>query len=216
VIDEHSYDGLPVQAGDIICTQNGQPRSLAGQFWYAVGRLVPGEIDHVAVYVGPGGRLVEAGARGVIAYTMAGDTWDAFKLRQERALRDTLIGVAYPLLGLGLSLDEETRIREDVAEFCLAQAAAGKPYNPIYPLAETDAWFYCSQLAYRAYQAHGIDLNCNRGVPRGPGLNQIVFPEEIWQACPHRRVGGSIETPDDAVGRSATPSAAGRVGQALP
>lgn len=202
MINDHSYDGLPVQTGDIICTQNGQPRSLAGQFWYAVGRLVPGEIDHVAVYVGPGGRLVEAGVGGVIAYAMPGGTWDAVAARKARGMRDTLIGVAYPLTGLGLSPGEEVRIRESVAAFCLEQV--GKLYNPIYPLVETDDWFYCSQLAYRAYQAHGIDLNCNRAVPRGPGLDQIVFPEEIWQACPHRRVDGELAVPQGAADRRPT------------
>jgi len=199
VINDHSYDGLPVQTGDIICTQNGQPRSLAGQFWYAVGRLVPGEIDHVAVYVGPSGRLVEAGVGGVIAYVMPGDTWDALAARQARHMRDTLIGIAYPLAGLDLSPGEEAPIRDSVAAFCLAQV--GKLYNPIYPLVETDDWFYCSQLVYRAYQAHGIDLNSNRGVPRGPGLDQIIFPEEIWQGCPHRPVGGELVTPQGAAGR---------------
>ena len=211
MIHEHAYDGLPVQTGDIICTQNGEPHSLAGQFWYTVGRLVPGEIDHVAVYVGPEERLVEAAASGVIAYAMPGDTWDAFATRKVRALRDTLIGAAYPLAGLDLAPGEETRIRESVAEFCLAQV--GKGYNPVYPLAETDDWFYCSQLVYRAYQAHGIDLNCNRGVPRGPGLNQIIFPEEIWQACPHRRVGGELETPDGAAERCAVPPTDGVTGE---
>lgn len=188
MIHEHAFDRLPVRTGDIICTKNGEPRSLLGHFWYQVGRLVPGEIDHVVVYIGPGGRCVESGARGVIVYEMQGETWDARCIREMRPLRDTLVGVAYPLAGLGLSADDERRIRADIAAFCLAQADAGKPYNPLFLDAGTDDRFYCSQLVYRAYLEQGINLNSNHGVPRGPGLDQIIFPEEIWQACPRQRV----------------------------
>jgi len=53
-----------VQTGDIICTTDGGGEIFAGQFWRLVGKLIPGEVDHIAVYVGPQGRCVEAGAKG--------------------------------------------------------------------------------------------------------------------------------------------------------
>ncbi len=57
--------GLDLQTGDIICTMNGKPDILPGEFWRLVGRLVPGEVDHVAMYLGPAGVCVESGsARG--------------------------------------------------------------------------------------------------------------------------------------------------------
>ena len=49
---------------------NGKPDILPGEFWRLVGRLVPGDVDHVMMYVGPGGRCIEAGSRGVIAFDM--------------------------------------------------------------------------------------------------------------------------------------------------
>ena len=59
----HSFQlsGLDLQTGDIICTMNGKPDILPGEFWRLVGRLVPGEVDHVAMYLGPGGVCVEVG-----------------------------------------------------------------------------------------------------------------------------------------------------------
>jgi len=65
MIYTYEIEGLAVQTGDIICTMNGKPDILPGEFWRFVGRLVPGDVDHVAIYVGPNGRCVEAGTRGV-------------------------------------------------------------------------------------------------------------------------------------------------------
>jgi uncharacterized protein YycO len=50
---------------------------------------------------------------------------------------------------------------------------------------ERDGAFYCSQLVYRAYLASGIVLDMDRNPSL---LERAVFPPEIWQACPHRRV----------------------------
>jgi len=96
--------------------------------------------------------------------------------------------VAYPLAGRGLSEEEEDRIRKSVAEYCLSQAQADKPYNINFLDSETEEAFYCSQLVYKAYMEHGINLNTGQGVPNLPGTSSIVFPQEIWGACENRRV----------------------------
>ncbi|MFT3893039.1 MAG: hypothetical protein QM730_15525 [Anaerolineales bacterium] len=70
MIYTYEIEGIALQTGDIICTMNGKPDILPGEFWRLVGRLVPGDVDHVAVYLGPQGRCVEAGARGVIKFTV--------------------------------------------------------------------------------------------------------------------------------------------------
>jgi hypothetical protein len=183
----HLYNGLQVATGDVLCTRDGDADSLFGQIWRVLGLLVPGEIDHTILYVGPGGRCVEAGARGVIAFEMPGETWEAQPLYSQRLLADSLYGVAYPLEGLSISSAEKVRIRSGVAEYCLKQVELSKPYNLNYfdPLQE--GAFYCSQLIYKAYLSQGIDLNSNRGVPAGV-VSQVVFPQEIWIGCFHRQV----------------------------
>ncbi len=90
----HEIDGVPLRPGDVICTTNGTDLVLAGQFWWLVGRLVPGEIDHVAVHVGPGGRCVEAGPKGVEAFELPSGDWDADGLFTVRGLVDRFVGVA--------------------------------------------------------------------------------------------------------------------------
>jgi hypothetical protein len=186
MIYEHVFDGIPVRSGDILCTQDGdKSASLFGQNWRLLGKLLPGEIDHCLIYAGPDGRCIESGVRGVILVEMPGDLWEAAPLMKERLLLDTLIGVAYPLAGRGLSDDEDERIRHEVIQFCLERASKRKPYNLNYFDPLRDGAFYCSQLIYRAYLASGIDLDEDRNTSL---LERIVFPEEIWNACPHRRV----------------------------
>jgi uncharacterized protein YycO len=51
----------------------------------------------------------------------------------------------------------------------------------------TEDAFYCSQLAYKAYLKEGIDLNTGKGVPHFPGMESIVFPQEIWSGCEHEK-----------------------------
>jgi hypothetical protein len=184
----HVFNGLRVATGDVLCMHDGDPDSLFGRFWRLMGLLVPGEIDHTIVYTGPDGRCVEAGARGVIAFDMPGDTWEAQTLYTQRWLSDSLVGVAYPLEGLQLSSSDEAHIRAGVAEYCLKQAELAKPYNPNYFDSQQEEGFYCSQLVYMAYLAQGIDLNRDTGVPTGV-MSQIVFPQEIWNGCSHRRAG---------------------------
>lgn len=185
MIYTYEIEGIALQTGDIVCTMNGKPDILPGEFWRLIGRLVPGDVDHVAIYLGPNGRCVEAGARGVITFEVPNGLWDTERMARQRGLLfDTFYGVASPLDGLGLSDGEEFEMRSRVAEYCLAQV--GKPYNLNFLNAETGDTFYCSQLAYKAYQQVGIDLNTGLAMEQLPGTNAIVYPQEIWDGFSHR------------------------------
>lgn len=189
MIFEHTINGLTLQTGDLICTTDGGGELLVGEFWRLVGKLIPGDVDHIAVYTGPGGRCVEAGAMGrVIEFEMTGDIWDADAMYKKRNMIDTLYGVAYPLEGQNLSREQEDHIREKVAAYCMTQANEHKPYNLNFLDSGTESSFYCSQLAYVAYRKHGIELDDNRGIHGIPGTHAIVFPQEIWDTCAHQRV----------------------------
>ena len=190
MIFTYQIEGLAVQTGDIICTMNGKPDILPGEFWLLVGRLVPGDVDHVAIYVGPDGRCVEAGSRGVITFDVHDNVWDTeFMARERGLLLDTFYGVSYPLDGLELSEDEEVHMRAKVAQYCLSQV--GKPYNLNFLNAESEDAFYCSQLAYKAYQQVGINLNTGLSMEQLPGTNAIIYPQEIWDGIAHK-----IENPN--------------------
>ena len=183
----YQIEGIALQTGDIICTMNGKPDILPGEFWRIVGRLVPGDVDHVAIYLGPNGRCVEAGAHGVIKFTVFDRQWNTERMARRRGLLfDTFYGVASPLDGLGVSEEEEHALRKAVAAYCLAQL--GKPYNLNFLNAETEDAFYCSQLAYKAYQQIGIDLNTGLAMEQLPGTNAIIYPQEIWDGFSHREV----------------------------
>ncbi|MEN9936874.1 MAG: Permuted papain-like amidase enzyme YaeF/YiiX, family [Chloroflexota bacterium] len=184
-IYEHSFHGIPVRTGDVICTTDGGAGGLYAALWQRLGTLVPGPIDHCAVYVGPGGRCVEAGARGVITFDMD-DPWDAAARHDVRWLLDTFYGVAYPLAGRGLEPADEERIRAGVAGYCLEQAAARRPYNVNFLDSAGDDAFYCSQLVFKAYHRFGIDLNTWHTDPARAPLHSVVFPLEIWESCRER------------------------------
>ena len=185
MIYTYEIEGIALQTGDIICTMNGKPDILPGEFWRLVGRLVPGDVDHVAVYLGPKGRCVEAGAHGVIKFTVFDGIWDTERMARRRGhLFDTFYGVASPLDGLGVSEEEEHQMRQTVAAYCLAQL--GKPYNLNFLNAETEESFYCSKLSYKAYQQIGINLNTGLAMEQLPGTNNIVYPQEIWNGFSHR------------------------------
>jgi hypothetical protein len=189
MIHTTQINGLTVQTGDIICTMNGKPDILPGEFWRLVGKLVPGDVDHVAIYLGPGGLCAESGARGVVTFNVNNGHWDAERMMRERGhLVDTFYGVAYPLSGRGISPELEEQIREDIAVFCRAQV--GKPYNLNFLNADTDDTFYCSQLAYRAYLRCGINLNTGLAMEGLPGTNLIVYPQEVWDGNIHRMAAG--------------------------
>ncbi len=200
MIHEYEINGLMVKTGDILCTTNGGPSILDGQFWRYIGTLLPGDVDHVAVYVGPEGRCVEAGARGkVITFEVMNNRWDALKMQNQRGEAvDTLYGVARPVEGRGLSEDRKIGVREDVARYCLAQAAAGKPYNLNFLNPMTEDAFYCSQLPYLAYLKNGIDLNTGLTVPHNPATSRIVFPQDIWRGCVHEKCGQAGQNPGGA------------------
>lgn len=186
MIHTYQIERLTLQTGDIICTMNGKPDILPGEFWRLVGRLVPGDVDHVAIYLGPDGRCVEAGARGVITFNAPGN-WDTERMAPQRGLLfDSLYGVSSPLDGLQLSENDEHEMRIKVASYALAQV--GKPYNLNFLNAETEESFYCSQLAYKAYQQVGIDLNTGLAMEQLPGTNAIIYPQEIWDGFSHREV----------------------------
>jgi cell wall-associated NlpC family hydrolase len=186
----YKIEGIALQTGDIICTMNGKPDILPGEFWRLVGRLVPGDVDHVAIYLGPNGRCIEAGARGVTTFDVPGGHWSTEQMALQRGLLfDTFYGIASPLDEIGLSEGEEFEMRTTVAAYCLAQV--GKPYNLNFLNAETEEAFYCSQLAYKAYEQIGINLNTGLAMEQLPGTNAIVYPQEIWNGFNHRRAGSN-------------------------
>ncbi len=187
MIYTYQIEGLTLQTGDIICTINGKPDILPGEFWRFVGRLVPGNVDHVAIYLGPDGRCIEAGARGVITFDVPHGHWDTERMATQRGLLfDSFYGVAAPLDGIGTAEEEEHEMRATVAAYCLAQM--GKPYNLNFLNAETEEAFYCSQLAYKAYRQIGINLNTGLAMEQIPGTNAIIYPQEIWSGFNHRGV----------------------------
>ncbi len=186
MIYQYKIKGVPVRSGDIICTTDGKSDLLPGEFWRLIGRLVPGEVDHIVIYIGPKGHCVEAGGKGVSTFEIPGEGWESEQILLERALLvDTFYGIVYPLKSLKLSSTDEKRIREDIVAYCLGQV--GKPYNLNFLDAEREDAFYCSQLAYKAYQRHGISLNTGMGMPNLLGSDKIVYPQEIWDGFYHRR-----------------------------
>lgn len=190
MIQTYIVNGLEIQTGDILCMGfDADEHAAPGDYWRVLGLLIPGEVDHVAVYVGPEGRCIEACARGVYAFDLEDNEWVAEKMFKYRGrFKDHLVGVAYPLKGQGLTPEEEKKIRLSVADYCLKQAKARKPYNLNLFDPHGDDAFYCGQLAYKAYLPHGIDLNTDKGVLNLPGTRQIVFPQEIWRGFPNARV----------------------------
>jgi hypothetical protein len=181
----YQINGLKVQTGDVLCTTNGKPNILPGEFWRLVGRLVPGDVDHVAMYLGPEGRCIESGARGVVTFEIHDGCWEPEHTMPERGmLVDTFYGVAYPLEGRALSPEMEQQVRGDIAAFVLRQV--GKTYNLNFLNTNNDKSFYCSQLIYRAYLRCGINLNTGLAMEGLPGTNVIIFPQEIWSGCIHR------------------------------
>lgn len=184
----HTYqiNGILVQTGDIICTMNGKPDILPGEFWLLIGRLVPGDVDHVAIYLGPDGRCAEAGAKGVITFEVPNGVWNTERMARQRGLLfDTFYGIVSPLDVLGFSDEDEAAMRASIAGYVLAQV--GKPYNLNFFNAETDEAFYCSQLAYKAYQHIGVDMNTGLAMEQLPGTNRIIYPQEIWEGFSHRQ-----------------------------
>jgi cell wall-associated NlpC family hydrolase len=192
MIYTYQIEGVALKTGDIICTMNGKPDILPGEFWRFIGRLVPGDVDHVAIYLGPNGRCIEAGTRGVITFDVPRGYWDTERMALQRGLLfDSFYGVTFPLDGLEITEDEEYTMRATVAAYCLAQV--GKPYNLNFFDTETEEAFYCSQLAYKAYEQIGINLNTGFAMEQMPETNAIIYPQEIWNGFSHRAL-----TPDSS------------------
>jgi cell wall-associated NlpC family hydrolase len=186
MIYSYQIEELTLQTGDIICTMNGKPDILPGEFWRFVGRLVPGDVDHVAIYTGPEGRCIESGTHGVIKFTVFDGQWNTELMARRRGqLFDTFYGIVSPLDELGVAEQEEHEMRLKVAEYCRSQV--GKPYNLNFLDSETEQAFYCSQLMYKAYQQVGINLNTGLAMEEIPGTNVIIYPQEIWEGFSHRR-----------------------------
>jgi uncharacterized protein YycO len=189
MIHEYEINGIQLRTGDIICTTDGGAPVMTGQFWRFIGNLIPGDVDHVAMYVGPEGRCVEAGALGrVVEFTVRDHIWDALALRDQRGeIVDMFYGVAFPVEGRDLPEAKKREVRERAAQYCLKQAAAGKPYNLSFCNSRTEDTFYSSQLVYMAYLHQGIGLNTGMCIPSLPGTSSIIFPQEIWSGCLNRR-----------------------------
>jgi uncharacterized protein YycO len=188
LIYHYQIDNLLLTTGDLICITKGDYVSTLSQIMRPIEWCMYGAVKHVTIYVGLGGHCVEAGPGGVIAFDLAGKTWQAEPLRQQRrGMGGTLYGVAYPLWDSRYSRNERIQIRTEVARYCLEQAEMNKPYNWNVLDSEREDAFYCSQLAYKAYRPFEIDLNSERGIPNRPLLRSIVFPQEVWSGCAHRR-----------------------------
>ena len=189
MIHQYQVDGLWLTTGDLICTTAGGQRSVVTQLLRPLEWCMPGPVKHVIVYVGPGGRCVEAGPRGVIAFRLTGHAWSAERMRRERGgLAGCFYGVTYPLCGTTYSRHEQRRIRAAIADYCLRQVAARRPYNWRFWDPEREDAFYCSQLAYKAYQPFEINLNSEQGIPDRTLLRSVVYPQEVWSGCVHRKL----------------------------
>lgn len=194
--------GIALQPGDLICTTDGDDTPIAGHFWRFIGMFVPGEVDHIIIYLGPGGRCIEAGPRGVNLFEIPGSTWDALSMVAQRGpILDSFVGLSTPLEAQNWNSAKKSQVREAIVAYCLAQV--GKPYNVNYFNPHTEEAFYCSQLAYLAYLAHGLDLNTELGVPDLPQTQRIIFPQEIWAGFPHQRLAPDApQIPDRLVAHS--------------
>jgi hypothetical protein len=184
MIYSYKLHGLTLQTGDLICTADGDDTPIVGQFWRFIGLFVPGEVDHIIIYLGPEGRCIEAGPRGVNVFDLPDQTWDASEMVPLRGpILDTFIGIASPVEGMDWAEEKKNQVREAIAAYCLRQV--GKLYNVNYFNTQTEDAFYCSQLAYLAYLPHGIDLNTGLGIPDLHLTQSIVYPQEIWTGFLH-------------------------------
>ncbi|GAB4126410.1 MAG: hypothetical protein Fur005_23950 [Roseiflexaceae bacterium] len=181
----HTYQlhGHTLQTGDLICTSDGNQHILFSKAYELLGIVIPGPIDHIALYIGPGGRCIEAGPWGVLDFELPNNHWDSPAMFDRRGIADTIYGIANPVAGRGFSEALQRAIRYEVSLFANQQASERKPYNINFFNSSTHETFYCSQLVYAAYKRHGVDLNTGNGIPEIPGVGSIIFPTEIWYAC---------------------------------
>ncbi len=183
MIYAYSFRRVTAKTGDILFTRDGEEGSLFGEIWKLLGHILPGDLDHAAMYLGPGIRFVESAAKGVVVVEMEGNEWDGIRYGKERLLVDELIGIGDPIAGRGISPERENEIRQNVVAYCLEQGREQKPYNLNFFNPETDGAFYCSQLVYKAYQTQGINLHVHIGESADSPFAPLVFPEDVWNAC---------------------------------
>lgn len=175
MIFQMKINGRLLRTGDIIFTKDGT-NSIYSLGFTILGRLIPGEVDHCVLYVGPNGKCVEAGIHGVILFD-ADDTWNSEDMFISRGLMDTFYTASSALTGRALSDGQEEAIRAFVRAYALG--CVGKPYNLNFINPDNERSLYCSQLVYLAYKKAGIDLNVGATGPHGEWLDKVVFPEEI-------------------------------------
>src|SRR4029079_5856877 len=94
MIYSHTFDGVTAKTGDILFTRDGEPGSVFGAIWKVLGYVLPGDLDHTALYVGPGIRFIESAARGVVVVTMEGESWQGRQYGKERLLVDHLVCIS--------------------------------------------------------------------------------------------------------------------------
>ena len=177
MVYEYTINGRRLKSGDIISTKDGD-NSIYSLGFALLGHLIPGKVDHTVIYVGPEGLCVESGMRGVISF-QAGNQWNAEKTFKERGLIDTFFAASSAFSDRRFSAADERHARIFVRAYVLG--SVGKPYNFNFLNPDTESCVYCSQLAYLAYKKVGINLNTgSSGIPI-PGIDRIVFPEEILQ-----------------------------------
>jgi uncharacterized protein YycO len=182
-LHQYKIKGITLTTGDLICTRNGDGTVKRGEFWWFIGKLIPGEIDHIAIYIGPGTLCIESGPNGVIEFNLTNENWDAQTMYPVRGFIDRFKGVAFPLANRSISLEKAKQIRLKVATYC--KLHVGKPYNLNFFDLDTEEEFYCSQLAYKAYLQSDINLNTTCNVYGIPKSGKIVFPQEIWSELVH-------------------------------
>lgn len=188
MIHVEKINGILLKTGDLICTTDGSNESIMGQYWRFIGKMIPGEVDHIVVYVGPDGKCIESGPNGVIEFQVESGLWNSEEMKESRGgLIDTFYGVAFPLKGRKMDKFSEMEIREGVAWFCTGQVVAERPYNMNFFNSTDHHQFYCSQLPYVAYLPYEIDLNTGIGIPKIPFTESIIFPQEIWEGLPNEK-----------------------------
>jgi len=176
MVYEYSINGRLLKTGDVISTMDGT-NSIKSLGFLVLGAVIPGDIDHSVLYVGPGGLCVEAGIFGVTSFT-AGETWNSEETFAARGLLDTFVSASSVLSGRGLSSDEEDTARSFVRAYALG--CVGKPYNLDFLHPDNERAMYCSQLVYLAYKKVGINLNVGNSGTSTRWSDTIVFPQEIF------------------------------------
>ena len=175
MIYEYTINGRRLKSGDIISTKDGN-NSIYSLGFTLLGHLIPGKVDHTVIYTGPDGLCVESGMRGVISF-QAAKRWNSKKMFKDRGLIDTFYAASSVFAGRGLSPANEQFARKFVRTYVLG--SVGKPYNFNFLDPDNESCVYCSQLAYLAYKKVDIDLNVGSlGIPI-PGIDRIVFPQDI-------------------------------------